>query len=153
MAAAFVVLSGPSLFQAGSVHRTDDFHGGGLTASLAGVLPVGESEWSLYGNLRGSALWGHEHRTGHTTLLVGGMANSLSTALLVEEAELGIVEAQIGAQWQHPLAWNRGLLFVRTAFEYQHWNTTATLPPGPLNGASLLDADLYGVSVAVGLVR
>jgi hypothetical protein len=147
------VLSGPSLINSGAVHRTDDFHGGGLTASLVGVLPLGESPWSLFGNIRGSALWGHEHRTGRTTIETDAIVISNSTSVLVDDAHLGILELQAGGQWEHPLAYDRGLVFARLAFEYQNWNTTATLPPGPLSGDSLLDADLYGISFAVGLER
>lgn len=150
---SFFLLSGPSLFEAGAFHRTDDFHGGGLTGSLAGVLPLGASPWSLFGSVRGSFLWGHEHRAAHNTIVAGGTTQTVSAALLIDDAQLGILELQAGGQWEHPLAWNRGLVFARLAFEYQNWNTTATLPPGPFSGPSLLDADLYGISVAVGLER
>ena len=151
--ASIFLISGPSLFNSGAFHRTDDFHGGGLTASLAGVLPLGDSPWSLFGNVRGSFLWGHEHRAGRTTLKTDAIVVSSSTSLLVDDAQLGILELQAGGQWEHPLAFNRGLVFARLAFEYQNWNTTATLPPGPLSGDSLLDADLYGISFAAGLER
>jgi hypothetical protein len=151
--ASVVVLSGPSLFDAGSAHLANEFHGGGLTASLAGVLPLGES-WSLFGNVRGSALWGHEHRSALLTILIpGGGPTTAANTLVVDDADLAIVELQAGGQWEHLLAYNRGLVFARLAFEYQNWNVTATLPPGPLSGDSSLDADLYGISLAVGLER
>jgi hypothetical protein len=152
-AVSFFVLAGPSLFQAGAVHRTDDFHGGGLTASLAGVLPLGESQWSLFGSVRGSALWGQEQRAATSTILAGGVVTSVSNSFAIDDATLGIFELQAGAQWEHPLAFGRGVLFARTAFEYQYWDATATLPPGPLDGESQLDADLYGISFAFGLER
>jgi hypothetical protein len=88
-----------------------------------------------------------------TILIPGGGPTTAANTLVVDDADLAIVELQAGGQWEHLLAYNRGLVFARLAFEYQNWNVTATLPPGPLSGDSSLDADLYGISLAVGLER
>jgi hypothetical protein len=46
----------------------------------------------------------------------------------------------------------RGVLFVRTLFEYQRWNATSVDLEHP-NIPSRLDAELYGASFAVGFLR
>jgi hypothetical protein len=150
---AVIDLSGLAAFDAVYAQRTDEFHGGGITASLAGEQPLGDSCWSLFGSVRGSALWGREYRTGTTTYFNNGPLGTIGSYFLDDQARLEILEVQVGAQWLHDLVCCRGQLFVRTAFEYQHWNTTAFQLEGSFAGQSQLDADLYGVTLAVGVVR
>jgi hypothetical protein len=135
-----------------SIRTRTEFHGGGLTGSLLGVLPLGDSRWELVGSLRGSALWGHEHRGGFITLLNDSIVQSGGGSITIDGAQLAILEAQAGLQWTHELVNLRGLVFVRTVFEYQRWNTTAVDPEHP-EIPSRLDTELYGISAAVGFVR
>src|SRR5262245_11206297 len=147
---AVIDVSGFAAFDAVYAVRTDEFHGGGITASLAADRPLGANCWSLFGSVRGSALWGREYRTGSTTYFNNGPLGTINSYFVDEQARLDILEAQVGVQWLHDLVCCRGQLVVRTAFEFQRWNTTAFQLEGSFDGPSRLDANLYGITLAVG---
>ena len=127
-----------------------EFHGGGLTGSVQLTRALGEAGWQLFGNVRGSALWGNETLGEQIVFVNNGSLTNFTFQERIDNARLYIVEAQIGLQWSQYLECCRGAVFARTTFEYQNWDTTAV---GDNGGPSRLDSDLYGVAFAIGLQR
>lgn len=126
------------------------FNGGGLTGSFLYTRPLNFGGWEAFASGRVSALWGKESRRDRR--LAAGLG-LLTVNSADPSAEQYTVEAQIGLQWTHSLNCCCGAeLFVRSAFEYQHWDTSAS-PVNIAGPPSALDADLYGVAVSVGLRR
>jgi Legionella pneumophila major outer membrane protein precursor len=98
--------------------------GTGLTGMLEATRPFGNRGLSLYGNIRGSVLWGNTDANSSSQLTVvnSGASSSIFSTNGVDET-LSIVETQVGVEWSHDLACCRGLVFARALVEYQIWTT------------------------------
>ncbi len=104
----------------GSSHRR--MGGAGVTSSLEARHCLGDSGWKVFGNTRGSVLFG-------TTTASATAAASLAAdddAASDGEGSTGnstiyIFETQLGTEWSHPLTCMRGTFFFRGAGEYQWW--------------------------------
>jgi hypothetical protein len=119
----------------GSAHRR--MGGAGVTSSFEAHHCLGDRGWKLFGNLRGSVLFG-------TTTGVATAAASLAAegdATSDGEGSTGnttiyIFESQIGTEWSHPLTCMRGTFFFRGACEYQWWcaeHATASVAVANIN--------------------
>jgi hypothetical protein len=102
---------------------TVKFEGFGPTASCEGRRTLGNSGFSLFGNVRGSLMIG-DIRTG--SLLLNMPAGS------IEDEVMTVFENQLGLAWNYQLP-NSMLLEVRTAWETQYWMN------------STLEDDFYGI--------
>lgn len=151
---AAVLISGPfkgDLLEGLLVH---DFNGGGLTTSFQTAYQLGFSGLQVVWNGRASFLWGQETRYDDATrYFSGGVFHALNKYR--EDSQLTILETQVGLQWRHPLACCRGVMFARTMFEYQNWNTSSLFhlvnDVGTIPFHTYLDANFYGVAFAIGL--
>jgi hypothetical protein len=88
-------------------------------------------------------------RRQQSIFILNGILAGPVMADVIDNAKQSIFETQFGLMWSHYLECCHGSVFARTAFEYQHWDTSA----GRIGLASVLDADLYGVAFAVGFQR
>ncbi len=138
--------------------------GTGLTGSLSMARPVWcGSCLHWYGSIRGSILWGDTALYSDTAALTDAGASASNTAVVWTEDEMLIGEAHLGLQWDRCLQCVPATVFVRTAFEYQHWsaNGGSTIAESFAGfGTSLItttaatdgiDVNLFGLSIATGL--
>jgi|GEM_PF-2589334 len=104
-----------------AIHR--ETHGTGLTGVLEATRPIGNQGFSLYGNVRGSVLWGKTAALSSSFLREPNTSSIAFSSLRDFDETLSIVETQAGLEWSHDLACCRGLLFARALVEYQIWTT------------------------------
>jgi len=109
---------------------TVSFEGVGPTASLNAQRSLGNSGFSLFGNVRGSVMIG-DIRTA--SLLLNIPAGS------IEDEVMTVFENQLGVAWNYHLT-NQMLLEVRTAWETQYWAN------------STLEDDFYGIGSNLALM-
>ncbi len=102
---------------------TVTFEGVGPTASLQGRRCLGNSGFSLFGNVRGSLMIG-DIQTG--SLLLNIPAGS------IEDEVMTVFENQLGVAWNYHMPYHM-LLEVRTAWETQFWRNNP------------LEDDFYGI--------
>ena len=108
-----------TLFGVGTV----TFEGVGPTMSLGGRRNLGDSGVSLFGNVRGSMLFGHINNSAPLVYMpAGSYRNEVMT----------IAENQMGVAWTRNLA-STWQFEVRTAWETQYWMS------------STLSDDVYGI--------
>jgi hypothetical protein len=104
-----------------------NFNGAGPMASIEVWCPIGESGLSLFGNVRGSVLFGARKEHASTqTVLAGTMADntpfnqtSTENATADGDAVLPVVELEIGLEYGRQLG--RFFPFVRTGLVGQNW--------------------------------
>lgn len=109
---------------------TVKFEGFGPTASCNGRRSLGNSGFSLFGNVRGALMIG-DINTG--SLLLNIPAGS------IEDEVMTVFENQLGVAWNYRLP-NHMLLEVRTAWETQYWMN------------STLADDFYGIGSNLALM-
>ncbi len=143
------------------------FHGTGLTSSLAGLRPLKNHPClSLYGSVRGSALFGQAESSVIThSSFSGPLSNAGSTngAIGFDDETMFITELQAGLQWSRSVRSFNGRMFARAGFEYQFWNTkdqtaiagSTSGTPGSSEGFALArgagnDFDLIGFNISTG---
>ena len=102
---------------------TVKFEGFGPTASCNGRRSLGNSGFSLFGNVRGSMMIG-DIQTGSLLLTI--------PAGSIEDEVMTVFENQLGVAWNYQMP-NHMLLEVRTAWETQYWMN------------STLADDFYGI--------
>jgi hypothetical protein len=146
-----------------------EFDGVGGTAALLGRRQFGDSPFSLFVGGRFSYLGGFTDSFGRSD---GAVASSPGAPLIGAatvrrdgaSAHATIGELQAGLQADWPLAFVPASAFIRTAFEYQNWTiigkptggagfggTIGELTTNSFASAGLGDAELIGVSIAVGI--
>jgi|SRR5580704_11199057 len=142
------------------------FNGLGITTGFLGRTPIGcDTCISLVWGVRGSVLWGNAYRAAETTDTAydGGVstATGFNSAESNQCATAFIVEATLGAQWDHELRCLPMSAFLRIAGEYQYWDlggsgsvsaTTEALnePSIAKSSASIGNVDLNLVGFTVG---
>lgn len=106
------------------------FEGVGPTVALEGRRRLGGSAFSLYGNVRGSALFG--------TIANKSMFTSMPPSNIQGEV-MGVAENQLGITWDRVLA-NGLVVEARAVWETQYWMN------------STLSDDTYGIGTNLGLI-
>ena len=155
--------------------NVSDFSGTGFTSSYLLSHQNACSNWSLFGQLRNSYLWGNQ-ASGAATSATGLSFDEFSSASAASlDLALGdnvystmwISEIQLGTQWQSQLQCMNASAFFRIAVEFQYWdthsNSNATSfsfaqidEPSQLNASASansgpLDMTLMGLAVSTGL--
>ncbi|MEM7811020.1 MAG: Lpg1974 family pore-forming outer membrane protein [Planctomycetota bacterium] len=142
------------------------FSGPGLTFGGSGVYPIGCHGFELFWAGRGSVIFGDSAASALTAITAVnpiGRADTLNFATGHADDDVFVTEIQIGAQYRRPLRCVDATVFIRGAFEYQHWtadegfavsasfaNTTdASATATALAGG--VDIDLVGFVVGAGL--
>jgi hypothetical protein len=145
-----------------------NFSGEGGTGSLSARRQLGESPFSIFTSVRGSYMRGQTDSYGRAD---GTIASSPSAPLVGAatvtrrdaEAELDIIEYQVGLQLDVPLQVLPVNAFFRTAFEYQMWDidgfptggagfggTIGELTTNSFASAGIGHANLVGLAIATG---
>ncbi len=145
-----------------------EFDGIGVTTSIGGRIPLKECCGCVYllWNVRGSVLWGESSNSVQTTATtIGAAANgtSIDSATVSDDSSMYIVEAQLGAQWEHELRCMPAAAFFKIAAEYQFWDVS-TGEVGTVSSAAIatssalaransgdFDLNLLGFTVGTGL--
>jgi hypothetical protein len=148
------------------------FNGTGLTWGFMGTRPIwcDDSPWKLFFANRYSTLWGNGAVAAQTKAIASntsGTATSLDGAAAGANGDLFIAEVQLGLQWECCCSCLPGRAFVRTAIEYQYWDTNyqasaqafsaAALVPGGEAASAFAAADnmrfsLVGLTIGAGLM-
>lgn len=108
---------------------TVTFEGVGPTVALEGRRRLGGSAFSLYGNVRGSALFG--------TIANKSLLTSMPRSNIAGEV-MGVAENQLGITWDR-VTWNGLVVEARAVWETQYWMN------------STLSDDTYGIGTNLGL--
>ena len=133
--------------------------GTGLTGALELARRVGDSNFSLFGNVRGSVLWG-TNQNRYIGLTNDSGANTMQAYLLDESATTTIFELQLGVRWERPIKCVCANVFSTLAFEYQSWDTdgcagydfSQTVTGATISGHSLGDkVEFAGIAWAIGI--
>ncbi len=103
------------------------FEGWGPTLSLEVIHAIPRSCFSIYGNVRGSFLWGNDTftqslRNQNNTVTVAGAANPIDTTTsttVVNHREVSIGEAEVGLQYGGRCG--PCYVFVRAGASFQRW--------------------------------
>lgn len=119
-------VGGRPLFGVGTAR----FEGVGPTIAAEGRRRLGRSSFSLYGNVRGSALFGEVANRS--------MFLSMPSASINGEV-MGIAENQLGLAWDRVAA-NGLVIEVRAVWETQYWMNNT------------LSDDAYGIGTNLGLI-
>jgi hypothetical protein len=123
------------------------FNGTGVTFGFWGTRALGCSPFKLFVANRYSVLWGTGSALAQTTATVPG-ATATNGAFASNTGDLFIGELQLGLQWEHQLACLPGRAFIRTAIEYQYWDTNAGVNVGALSFADNGTADAASLTTA-----
>lgn len=116
----------PGLYGVG----TSAFEGVGPTVALEGRRRLGASAWSLYGNVRGSALFG--------TISNKSMFTFMPRSNIAGEV-MGVAENQLGVAWDRVT--EGGLILeARACWETQYWMSPT------------LSDDVYGIGTNLALI-
>lgn len=106
------------------------FEGVGPTVALEGRRRLGGSAFSLYGNVRGSALFG--------TIANKSLFTSMPRSNITGEV-MGVAENQLGITWDW-VASNGLVIEARAVWETQYWMNNT------------LSDDVYGIGTNLGLI-
>ena len=119
-------LTSPTEIAYSNAFSAFSFNGLGITTAIQGRTPIGcDTCISLIWGVRGSVLWGNANRavqTSDSVIDIGAEATSINSAESSECATAFIVEAMVGAQWDHELRCLPMSAFFRLAGEYQYWD-------------------------------
>jgi hypothetical protein len=155
-----------------SVSSGTSFNGAGPTASIDVQRRLGNSNFSLYANARGSLLFGRTKQAANSgevfksfnafgQLISVTNSSGVSVKSQSEATIIPVGELELGVRWERD--WGRRLVYVQAAFVGQVWfeagNSSRSAPVlGPFtsqdeNGASPLDNDLglLGFTMTAGL--
>jgi hypothetical protein len=133
-----------------------NFDGAGPTASITANRWIGGSPLYLYGDLRGSLLFGKSRQSASVVGVPGGP--SVADAYTCSHAVLPVGEMELGMGWGREFG--SSLLFVRAGMIAQAWfdagnSSRSTLLPGGAIGESGTSADpllgLFGFTMRIGL--
>jgi len=137
-----------------SAAASRDIHGTGVTGFFEARYTLPTTYVSVFANVRDSALWGNDS---------GEVAGTINASRAFLQNTLGnrlsILETQIGAEWDPPLACRCGTLFVRAAYEFQQWTAPNNLGlvligvPGFSAKPESANVIFNGFAFAVGLYR
>jgi hypothetical protein len=139
----------------------DRSEGTGLTSVLEGSRRIGSSGFSLYGNVRGSVLWGG-HSSGYWNYLHTPLADAAQGVQFDELTTQYVFETQFGIRWAHQLDCLKANVFSHLVFEYQRWTTSdaadfrlsQSINNTSMTGNSLSDQlEFAGLSWAIGFTR
>jgi hypothetical protein len=124
-----------------------DFSGAGPTVSLCGKRPLGAANLYVYGNLRGSILFGNGRQTAADSVGVGNITQT--TDDVMPEAEL-----EIGLGWYRALG--QAQFFAQMGLVSQVWidaGNSSRSEISPISAGSQTDATLglLGLSMRVGI--
>jgi len=109
-----------------SAFAASRFNGAGFTFGAYGTHAIGDSPFSLFASNRYSFLFGSGTAAAetHAQVLNGaGVGTGINGAFADGDGSMFIAEVQLGLQWEHQLRWMPGRAFIRTAAEYQYWNS------------------------------
>jgi hypothetical protein len=135
-----------------SLNAASNFEGWGPTASFEVMHLLGKSRFSVYANLRGSALWGvnrFSQEFGQQQSSVNaatGLPTLVNTDISAEaqsHREVTLLEAELGLQYGCRLG--RCYVFGRAGAVYQHWFDVGT--PTSANG----DLTFIGGTARIGI--
>ncbi len=106
------------------------FSGTGITFGFWGTRPICcDSPLNFFVANRYSVLWGNGNAASENTTSVmndvNGFATSTNGALAAAPGDMFIAEVQLGLQWEAQLKCFPGRAFVRSAVEWQYWDTNA----------------------------
>jgi hypothetical protein len=109
-------------------YASQQFFGAGLTFGVYGMRPIwcDDSPVKLFFANRYSVLWGNGGAAAQTSATSIDTLNSLTStngAAAKGPGDLFIAELQLGLQWDACLRCLPGRVFVRSALEYQYWDT------------------------------
>jgi hypothetical protein len=151
---------------AGLSRRT---YGTGFTGAAEGRRAIGASNFALFGNARGSVLWGNTSANARAITSAGVFINDDHELLVDGDVDadrqtdrLYIIETQTGLEWSRFLHSCHGLVFARAAFEYQRWSgeddatAHAQAMAGPLSALARSPSGrthLLGAAFTIGLSR
>jgi hypothetical protein len=121
---------------------TQQFGGAGLTFGIWAIRPICcDSPLKYFVANRYSFLFGNADAAAQTSATatsdVDGFATSTNGALATTQADLFIAEIQLGLQWDAQLKCFPGRAFVRTALEYQYWDSNAGIDASASSFATL----------------
>jgi hypothetical protein len=108
-------------------YASNTFEGFGPTVSLEVIHAIPRSCFSMYGNVRGSFLWGNDTfnqslNTQNNTVLVAGVPSALNTTAVgsvVNHREVSIGEAEVGLQYGGRCG--PCYVFIRAGASFQRW--------------------------------
>lgn len=148
-----------------------DFDGTGVLGSLTSRYRLFDSNFVAYGMFRGAQIYGRSISQGSASgTVVSNPSTPLSGAATVtrdtnQNVNMGIVEAQLGIEWQHELAFAPAQFFFRPTVEFQYWEmygpptggagfggTIGELTTNSFASAGLGRVGLLGGSIAMGLI-
>jgi hypothetical protein len=155
-----------------SSYAAQQFNGAGLTFGVLGMRPIwcDDSPLKLFFANRYSILWGQggaATQTTATAIDTLGTLTSTNGAAAKGPGDLFIAELQIGLQWDACLKCVPGRFFLRSAIEYQYWDTNrggvanatsfvATVPGSvgatATSSAGTMLFDLIGFNVGAGIM-
>jgi hypothetical protein len=103
------------------------FEGWGPTVSMEVIHAIPRSCFSMYGNVRGSFLWGNDTftqslRNQNNTVVVAGATNAFdvtTSSMVVNHREASIGEAEVGLQYGGRCG--PCYVFVRAGASFQRW--------------------------------
>jgi hypothetical protein len=126
-----------------------EFTGAGLTASFGWEREIRCSGFGLYGNLRGSVLFGdtdYDVFVGPSGAFAGPIRNVDVNTAKVKDQPVVVTEIQLGAQYRRGTDY--GVVFVRAGVEGQVWELAPV-------ASGLMDENigLFGPTFTVGLER
>jgi len=101
------------------------FNGLGVTSGFLGLTPIGcDTQINLFWGFRGTVLWGEAERGVQTMASFVDVRGSTSINSAGEQGRdiAFILEALLGAQWEHQLRCLPMSAFLRIAAEYQYWD-------------------------------
>jgi hypothetical protein len=149
---------------------SQQFAGTGVTFGFWAIRPICcDSPLKYFVANRYSFLWGNGSAASETnaTAINGASGAAVSTngALSGGVGDMFIGEVQLGLQWDAQLRCFPGRAFVRTALEYQYWDTNVGLntgavsvaSAGPVSASATASAgdllfDLIGFNLGVGIM-
>lgn len=148
---------------------SQQFAGTGLTFGFWAIRPICcDSPLKYFVANRYSFIWGNGSaaaETNATAIDTSGASTSTNGALTGGNGDLFIGEIQLGLQWDAQLRCFPGRAFVRTALEYQYWDTNVGLntgvfsvaSAGPVSASATSSAgdllfDLIGFNLGVGIM-
>ena len=113
-------------------YASQQFGGTGLTFGFWGIRPICcDSPLKYFVANRYSILWGNGDAATETMATAfdnaTGYTSSIDGASAAGAGDLFIAELQLGLQWDAQLRCFPGRAFVRTAMEFQYWDTTVGL--------------------------
>jgi hypothetical protein len=122
-----------------------NFNGAGPTLAIEAKRPIGNSRFSLFGNLRGAMLFGDSKLQVTRVIQTGALEQNVATATFqsAHDTVLPVAELEMGVEYSR--TWGRIRPFLRTGLVAQTWFDAGS--------ATKLDGNLgfLGLSVTAGL--